>query len=153
MDTNIQVAKPSSAFVAAAWAGLIIGVGCFLLGLWNAGMQLNEKGFYLAVLLFGLYSAVSVQKSVRDKDEGIAVSNIYMSITYFAVLAPIVLLLVGLYNADLLLSEKGFYGIAFLMSMFAVIVVQKNTRDSAAFQAQNPGHEEADPLIVEAEKL
>lgn len=133
MELHNQIAKPSGAFIAAAWGSLIVGVGCFLLGLWNAGMLLNEKGFYLVILLFGLYSAVSVQKAVRDKDEGIAVSGIYMSITYFAVIAPIVLLFIGLFNADLLLSEKGFYGIAFLMSMFSVIVVQKNTRDTAAY--------------------
>jgi uncharacterized membrane protein YiaA len=34
-----------------------------------------------------------------------------------------------LWNADLLLSEKGFYGMAFLLSLFAAIAVQKNTRD------------------------
>lgn len=34
-------------------------------------MQLNEKGYYFAVLVFGLYAAVSLQKAVRDKDEGI----------------------------------------------------------------------------------
>ena len=41
-----------------------------------------------------------------------------------------VLLAVGLWNADLLLSEKGFYGMSFLLSLFAAIAVQKNTRDS-----------------------
>ena len=34
--------------------------------LWNASMQLNEKGYYLTILLYGLFSVVSLQKSVRD---------------------------------------------------------------------------------------
>ena len=37
----------------------------------------------------------------------------------------------GLWNATLTLSEKGFYGMAFTLSLFAAITVQKNTRDCA----------------------
>ncbi|MFM7856321.1 MAG: YiaA/YiaB family inner membrane protein, partial [Flammeovirgaceae bacterium] len=38
---------------------------------------------------------------------------------------------IGLWNATLTLSEKGFYSMSFLLSLFAAITVQKNTRDSA----------------------
>ena len=48
----------------------------------------------------------------------------------------IVLLAIGLWNATLLLSEKGFYAMAFTLSLFAAIVVQKNTRDIQAFEEQ-----------------
>jgi uncharacterized membrane protein YiaA len=41
----------------------------------------------------------------------------------------IVLLSVGLWNATITKSEKGFYAMAFILSMFAAIAVQKNTRD------------------------
>jgi uncharacterized membrane protein YiaA len=41
----------------------------------------------------------------------------------------ILLLLVGLWNATLTLSEKGFYAMAFLLGLFGAIAVQKNTRD------------------------
>ncbi|WP_016596759.1 YiaA/YiaB family inner membrane protein, partial [Yersinia pestis] len=34
-------------------------------------------------------------------------------------------------NATLALSEKGFYGVTFFMTLFGAIAVQKNTRDSA----------------------
>ena len=101
-------------------------------------MQLNEKSFYLTVLLFALHSAVSVQKNVRDKIEGKEVNSVYELITWVAVCAPILFLIIGLYNANLLLSEKGFYGIAFFMSMFAAITIQKNTRDLAIFDKHNP---------------
>lgn len=36
-------------------------------------MELNEKGYYFAVLIFGLSAAISLQKAVRDKEEGIPV--------------------------------------------------------------------------------
>lgn len=39
------------------------------------------------------------------------------------------LILTGLWNATLALSEKGFYAIAFTLSLFAVVVIQKNARD------------------------
>lgn len=124
---NMQ--KPSSAFVGASWSVLIVGVTAFCIGLSNATMQLNEKGYYFTLLLFGLFSVISVQKSVRDKMEGIPVTEIYYGISWFSMVASITLLTIGLWNADLTLSEKGFYGMSFVLSLFAAITVQKNTRD------------------------
>ena len=124
--------SPSPAFVAATWAALIIGISAFNIGLWNADMELNEKGYYFTVLLFGLFSAISVQKAVRDQIEGIPVTNLYYGISWFCALTSLVLLTVGLWNAELARSEKGFYGMAFTLSLFAAIAVQKNTRDSKA---------------------
>ncbi|HXV99345.1 MAG TPA: inner membrane protein YiaA [Anaerolineae bacterium] len=130
--------RPTNAFIFASWLALLVGVFAYLVGLWNAGMQLDEKGYYFTVLMFGLFGAVSVQKSVRDSMEGIPVSGIYYGISWFATLLAIALLVIGLWNATTLtLSEKGFYGIAFTLSLFAAIVVQKNTRDIQAFEKQN----------------
>jgi uncharacterized membrane protein YiaA len=97
-------------------------------------MLLNEKGYYFTVLMFGLFSAISVQKAVRDQMEGIPVTNIYYGLAWFTTLLSIVLLTVGLWNADLARSEKGFYAMAFVLSMYAAIAVQKNTRDMKATQ-------------------
>jgi uncharacterized membrane protein YiaA len=130
--------QPSAAFVAASWAALFIGVIAFLIGLWNAEMELNEKGYYFTVLMFGLFSAISVQKAVRDQMEGIPVTNLYYGIAWFTTLLSIVLLTVGLWNAELEKSEKGFYAMAFVLSMFAAIAVQKNTRDIKARQNNEP---------------
>ena len=124
-----QIQKPSAAFIGASWMALIIGILAFIIGLWNADMELNEKGYYFTVLMFGLFSAISVQKAVRDQLEGIPVTNLYYGLAWFATILSIILLTVGLWNADLLRSEKGFYAMSFLLSMFAAIAVQKNTRD------------------------
>jgi uncharacterized membrane protein YiaA len=125
------VQKPSAAFVAASWAGLFIGMAGFFIGLWNAPMHLNEKGFYFTVLMYGLFSAVSLQKSVRDRAEHIPVTALYFGLSWFSLGLAIALLIVGLWNAALELSVKGFYAMAFAMSLFGAIAVQKNTRDSA----------------------
>ena len=121
--------KPTAAFIGASWSALLIGMTSYCIGLWNADMQLNEKGYYFTILLFGLFSAISVQKAIRDKMENIQVTEVYYSISWFTTITSIVLLIIGLWNADLLLSEKGFYGMSFLLSLFAAIAVQKNTRD------------------------
>lgn len=57
--------RPSGAFVGASWGALIVGMAAYLIGLWNAGMQLNEQGYYLTVLLYGGFAAVSLQKTLR----------------------------------------------------------------------------------------
>lgn len=128
--------KPSNAFIAASWVALLSGVLAFIIGLWNAEMELNEKGYYFTVLMFGLFAAISLQKAVRDQLEGIPVTNIYYSLAWFSTVLAIVLLVIGLWNAELIRSEKGFYAMSFTLSMFGAIAVQKNTRDSQ--QAQPP---------------
>nr|WP_026908192.1 inner membrane protein YiaA [Paucisalibacillus globulus] len=123
--------EPTAAFKGASWAALLIGVSAYFIGLFNAGMELNEKGYYFAVLVFGLYAAVSLQKAVRDKEEGVPVTNIYYGISWLALVIAIALIAIGLYNAgSIILSEKGFYGMSFVLSIFAAITVQKNIRDT-----------------------
>lgn len=125
--------KPSTAFIAASWVALLLGAAAYLVGLFNAAtMALNEKGYYLTLLLFGLFAAVSLQKSVRDRVEGIPVSALYYALCWFALLSALMLLLVGLWNATLASSEKGFYGMAYALSLFGAVAVQKNTRDLIA---------------------
>ncbi|GAB3336682.1 inner membrane protein YiaA [Larkinella ripae] len=125
--------KPSAAFVGASWIALGAGMVGYLIGLWRSEMQLNEKGFYFTVLMFGLFSVVSLQKSVRDRLEGFPVTDIYYGLSWFSVLLSISLLTIGLWNATLLPSEKGFYAFAFLLGLFGAIAVQKNTRDNQDF--------------------
>jgi len=129
--------KPSAAFIGASWIALIAGVVCYNIGLWNAEMLLNEKGYYFTVMMYGLFSAVSLQKTVRDQLEGIPVTNIYYGLSWFSTILAILLLVVGLWNANLTLSEKGFYGMSFLLSLFAAVAVQKNIRDARKAE-ENP---------------
>ncbi len=121
--------QPSAAFIGASWSALLIGITAYIIGLWNADMQLNEKGYYFTVLMFGLFSAISLQKAVRDQMEGIPVTSLYYGIAWFSTILCLVLLTVGLWNATLLRSEKGFYAMSFILSIFSAIAVQKNTRD------------------------
>ena len=129
---NTPAYRPSGAFVGASWLALVVGVLTFVVGLWNAEMELNEKGYYLITLMYGLFSAVSLQKSIRDRLENLPVTGLYFGLCWVSLIACVLLLGIGLWNAQLERSEKGFYGIAFLLSLFSVVAVQKNVRDIAA---------------------
>lgn len=131
---NEYINRPSPAFSIASWLALAIGIIAFFIGLWNASMPLNEKGYYVTVVLFGLFSAVTLQKTVRDRLEGIYVTDIYYLLCWIAVVVSSLLLLFGLWNASLALSEKGFYIMAFCLSLFGAVTTQKNIRDLEAIR-------------------
>lgn len=131
-----EAQKPTGAFIGASWIALLIGATTYLVGLWNAPMQLNEKGYYFTILMYGLFSAVSLQKSVRDRLEGTYVTPIYFGLCWLSLGIALALLVVGLWNAQLTGTEKGFYGMAFLLSLFAAVAVQKNVRDLAVFNGE-----------------
>jgi uncharacterized membrane protein YiaA len=42
---------------------------------------------------------------------------------------------VGLWNAGMTKSEKGFYAAVFVLGVFAAVAVQKNVRDTLQFRA------------------
>ena len=88
----------SPAFSIVSWVALLGGIVVYLLGLWNADMQLNEKGYYFAVLVLGLFSAASYQKTVRDKYEGIPTTPIYYITCLAAFIIAVALLVIGLWK-------------------------------------------------------
>ena len=61
-----MIQKTSSAFVAASWVALGVGMVDFLIGLWNATMLPSEKGFYAFAFLLAIFGAITVQKNTRD---------------------------------------------------------------------------------------
>lgn len=144
MARTPQIQKPTGAFIAASWTALFVGSIVYLAGLWNANMQLNEKGLYFTILMYGLFAAVSLQKSVRDRLEGVHVTGIYFGLCWLSLGISVGLLTLSLWNAQLAFSEKGFYAMAFLLALFGAVAVQKNIRDVAAF-----GDE---PVLEEAER-
>jgi uncharacterized membrane protein YiaA len=135
MVNQSSSAKPTAAFVGASWTVLMLGVVSYGVGLWNAKMTASEKGFYAAVFVLGIFAAVSLQKSVRDRVEGLPVSALYLGLSWSVVGIAVVMLAVGLWNSGMALSEKGFYGMAFAMALFAAVAVQKNVRDTLQFRA------------------
>jgi uncharacterized membrane protein YiaA len=122
--------KPTAVFVAASWLSLGTGLVAYVAGLWNAHMALDEKGLYLTMLMFGLFAAVSLQKTVRDRMEGLPVTGLYVGLCWGALLACLALLATSLWNSGLPADEQGFYAMAFVLSLFSTVAIQKNVRDA-----------------------
>lgn len=141
-----QQKGPSIAFIGISWLVLVTGIVTYNFGIWSnefAGdMELNEKGYYLVVLMYALFSVISVQKSVRDKLEGVPVTAIYYALNWGSSIASIMFLIIGLWNADMVAAEKGFFGMSFVLSLFAAVAVQKNTRDIEELRKQQPQQSE-----------
>lgn len=124
--------RPTPAFVGISWMALLVGATAYLVGLWNAHMDLSEKGLYLALLLYGLFAAVTVQKAVRDRQEGVPVTALFSGLAWASVLIVATMLTVSLWNAELARSEKGFYAMSMALAAFGAVAVQKNVRDLSA---------------------
>ena len=132
MDKSLAPTKP---YVLTALIALGVGVFTYMIGLIKSNLQLNEQGYYFVVLVFGLFSVITLQKTIRDESENLKVTLSYKYLNIICVILACVLMLIGLYNEEsLLLNEKGFFGIAFILTLFSSIVVQKNIRDLEYFK-------------------
>ena len=87
----------------------MIGILAFLIGVSNSGMTMIEKGYYFTCLMFGLFAAVSLQKSVRDRLEGVPVTALYFGLAWTAVGLSILLTAVTVQKnvRDVNASESG----------------------------------------------
>jgi uncharacterized membrane protein YiaA len=125
--------KPSFAFVSLSWVAALAGVVFYSALLFNStALTWSDKNFFFAILIFAVYSAISVQKIVRDRIEGVQFTNLYYGVSWLAVIVALGLFVNGLFNVNITLSERGFYGMAMLLTLFGAIAIQKNTRDIAA---------------------
>ncbi|MAD16419.1 MAG: hypothetical protein CL579_10130 [Alteromonadaceae bacterium] len=140
----MTIQAPTKSYTLASLAALLIGTVAYGIGLFNAQMALNEKGYYLIIMLYGLFSMVSLQKTIRDKAEGIKTSSMYQTLSWASSGFAIALLAIGLYNAELALSEKGFYAMAYVLSLFAAVTVQKNVRDKDALAGKQEEVQQAE---------
>ncbi|WP_163102026.1 YiaA/YiaB family inner membrane protein [Peribacillus alkalitolerans] len=62
--------RNTTAFTVLAYFTLFAGVILFGIGLYNeTSLELNEKGYYVAVMLLCIVGAILTQKVVRDNAE------------------------------------------------------------------------------------
>ncbi|NEU31145.1 hypothetical protein GN156_10175 [bacterium LRH843] len=61
--------RNTAAFTFLSYFTLFAGVVLFSIGLWNANMELNEKGYYIACMLLISVGSILTQKVVRDNTE------------------------------------------------------------------------------------
>ncbi|WP_160723765.1 YiaA/YiaB family inner membrane protein [Bacillus sp. USDA818B3_A] len=57
------------AFTFLSYFTLFAGIILFTIGLYNAELELNEKGYYIAVMLLIIVRSILTQKVIRDNTE------------------------------------------------------------------------------------
>jgi len=128
--------KPTAAFIAAGWSALAIFAATYLIALARMNVPDTEIYFYLTVFLFALFGVIAVVKSVRDKEEGIPVTGAFYGLSWVAALLPMAMIGVYLLAISTLNElQRGLLFLTFIAAIFAAIVVQKNTRDLAEYNA------------------
>lgn len=74
MNTKKHRRRNTSAFVFLSYFTLVAGVSLFGIGLYNeTSLELNEKGYYIAVMLLCIVGAILTQKVVRDNADDDAI--------------------------------------------------------------------------------
>lgn len=76
----------------------------------------------LAIVLFHK-KTIMEQKQINEP------SAAFIATSWTAFFIGTIAFIISLWNAGLEKSEKGFYPMSFVLSLFAAIAVQKNTRD------------------------
>ena len=136
---RVVAAKPTAAFVGAAWLAVGVFSLTFLTALWRMPIPEPEVYFYVTVFAFGLFGVVSVVTSVRDKEEGVPVTGVFYGLSWVAAAAPVLTMGWYLWQVSGLDElQRGLLFLTYVASVFAAIVVQKNIRDTAEWRAQNP---------------
>ncbi len=90
------------------WILFLSGALIYVIGLWQACPLLSGKGYFLGVLMTGMFVAYVYQRAVNlnQSDERFA------SVCQMVTLITAGLLLVGVWNAPLSPLEKGLYPVA-----------------------------------------
>ncbi|VFT66800.1 Inner membrane protein yiaA [Escherichia coli] len=101
------------------------GIVTYLLGLWNAEMQLNEKGYYFArtgirTVFCGVLSKDRSGTSIRHTDHLHLLYDLPDCLYYLCCVTD-----GRSVECDVITSEKGFYGLAF-SKLVGAVAVQKN---------------------------
>ena len=130
--------KPTAAFVGASWIALTVFLVTYLVALWRMGVPSVEVYFFVSVMLFGAFGVVAIVKSIRDREEGVPVTGFFLGLSWVATLAPLALIGGYLLNESTLDElQRGLLFLTYVATIFAVVVVQKNVRDTAEWRTQS----------------
>ncbi|POT55590.1 hypothetical protein C3432_21340 [Citrobacter amalonaticus] len=110
-----------SAFIS--WLLLIVGALIYVVGLWRACPQLNGKGYFLGVLITGMFVLYAWLRVDGQLDEHFA------SVCQIVALITVGLLLVGVLNAPLSLVERGLYPAAFFVCLLGQFLLMRSSKN------------------------
>lgn len=119
MDTTSGVL-----YIRAAKVVLPTGILVYAVGLWPVCSTLSEKGYYISLLLLGMFSVVVWSHLARYQ----CLSKSMSTGCQLMLLVSMGLLAVGLWNEPIMLSQKiiGFF--AYILSLAAMTLCLRATK-------------------------
>ena len=107
-----------------SWMLFLSGALIYIVGLWRACPLLSGKGYFLGVLVTGMFVTYAYHhaKNLNQNDER------FSSVCQMVALITTGLLLVGIWNAPLLPVEMGLYPAAFVMGLLGQILLLRTKK-------------------------
>lgn len=108
-----------------AWLLFLSGALIYVVGLWWACPLLNGKGYFLGVLMTGMFVTYVYlrAKNLEQADER------FTCVCQMVALITVGLLLVGILNAPLSLLEMGVYPMAFFVCLAGQILLMRPLKE------------------------
>jgi Predicted membrane protein len=95
---------------------LCVSSAIYIFCLWGSCPQVTDKGYFLLVLILGLFTIVARRQPSVCADDG----STFASLCQFVLLLTAGLLLVGIWNLPLHLAQKGLSVAAWFAAMYSV---------------------------------
>lgn len=102
---------------------LVLGMSLYLLCLWWASPRLDDKGYFLAVLVLGSFAIIAHRQ---------ATTLPFARLCHMMLLLASGLLLVGVWNMSIALTFKGFSVAAWFACMYGISTFPMRKRESAS---------------------
>lgn len=111
-----------------AWLFMLVGALIYLIGLWQACPLLSGKGYFLGVLITGMFIIYVYQRELK---RGL-MEDRFASVCQMVALLTSGLLLVGLWNAPLSPLEKVVYLFAFCLCLLGETMLTGGSNEMTA---------------------
>ena len=102
-----------------AWLLFLSGALIYVIGLWRACPLLNGKGYFLGVLMTGMFVTYAYQRAENSNQN----DEHFTRVCQMVALITVGLLLLGMLNAPLSLIEMGAYPMAFFVCLAGQIML------------------------------
>lgn len=127
----------SKEFFFLTWAAFLVSFSFVLIAIWNTDWMLVERGFYTICLGWITFSAFSLVKVLRDRQEGIKTAPEYLFLSWLSMIVSFSIGMIAVWNTEWIFVEKGYYWMGILFTTYTSVSLAKVIRDRQQYLEQN----------------
>ncbi|MFP3918134.1 YiaA/YiaB family inner membrane protein [Lysinibacillus telephonicus] len=139
----------SKEFFFLTWAAFLVSFSFVLIAIWNTDWMLVERGFYTICLGWITFSAFSLVKVLRDRNEGIKTAPEYLFLAWLSMIVSFSIGMIAVWNTEWIFVEKGYYWMGILFTTYTSVALAKVIRDRQVYLEE---HKEVQDAIIEKEE-